>query len=99
MAAITFPVVVYNTKFTVPPKVVETQADFDALDPAEWTTIPPQPTPPPPTFPLIYFDVNCPPIVVQSADDLKHIDLSRYKRLPISEAVATAAQANLTAGA
>ena len=39
-----------------------------------------------------------PPIVVDSADDLKLIDTSRYKRLHLTQAEVTAAQANITAG-
>ena len=93
-----FPELVYNTKWQVPPKVVNSAEELAALDPAEWTTIPPPTAPPPPTFPLVYYDVNVPPIVVDSAEDLKTIDTTRYKRLQLSEAVVTAAQANITAG-
>jgi len=94
--------VVYNLKWRVAPITVLSQEQFDALDPAEWTTIPPQPTPKGPAdqkWPQIYFDVNVPPIVVNSADDLAGIDTSRYKVFPISQAIVTAAQDNITAAA
>jgi hypothetical protein len=94
----TFPVLYYNLKWRVPPKVVQGEAEAAALDPTEWTTIPPPTAPPPPTFPLLYYDVNDPPIVVDSAEELNTIDTSRYKRFHFSDALVTAAQANLTAG-
>ena len=97
--ATTYPVIYYNKKWEVAPKIVNSDAEAAALDPSEWTTIPPPATPPPPEFPLIYFDVNVPPIVVESADDLAKLDTSRYKRFQVSQDVITAAQANLTAGA
>ena len=96
--ATTYPVLYYNKLWDVNPKVVNSDAEASALDPSEWTTIPPPATPPPPEFPLVYYDVNVAPIVVGSADDLKAIDHSRYKRLMLSQAVVTAAQANITAG-
>jgi len=93
-----FPELVYNTKWQVPPKVVNSAEELAALDPAEWTTIPPPTAPPPPTFPLLYYDINVPTIVVETAEDLKKIDTTRYKRLHLTQAVVTAAQANITAG-
>ena len=88
------PVVYFNQKWHVPPIVVRTQEEADALDPSEWTTIPPPKPPAQGHWPKIYYDVNVPPIVVGSADDLKSIDTSRYKPLTLSKSVIEAAQAD-----
>lgn len=97
-----FPTIVYNLKWHLPPRVIATQEEFDALDPLEWTTIPPQATPKGPAdqkWPQIYYDVNVPPIVVQSADELKTLDTGRYRPFPMTDAIVTAAQENLAAAA
>src|SRR5215831_868035 len=92
------PQVYYNTKWHVPPIVVSFQEDADALDPAEWTTIPASgPPPPEPKYPQLYYDVNVPPLVVDSADDLKTVDTSRFKPFAFTKGLLDASQANLEA--
>ena len=88
------PVVYFNQKWHIPPIIVRTQEDADALDPAEWTTIPPPKPPKEGHWPKVYYDVNVPPIVVGSADDLKGLDTTRYKPLTLSKSVIEAAQAD-----
>jgi|SRR5215471_14197238 len=91
------PVVYYNKKWHQPPVIAYTQEEADALDPAEWTTIPPAKPAKEGSWPKVYYDVNIPPIVVGSADDLKSIDTSRYKPFTLSKSVIEAAQADAEA--
>jgi hypothetical protein len=92
------PKVYYNLKWHVPPIVVHFQEDADALDPTEWATIPASGTPPPePKYPQLYYDINVPPIVVDSAEDLKTIDTSRYKPFAFTKGLLDASQANFEA--
>lgn len=101
MATPTFPLVLYSLKWRVAPMVMNDQAELDqfAPDPSEWTTIPPPEAQPlsEDQWPKFYFDVNVPPIVVNSPKDLKTVDLSRYRELVLSEALVKAAQAALDA--
>jgi hypothetical protein len=92
------PKVFFNIKWHVTPLIVRFQEDADALDPTEWTTIPASGTPPPePKWPQLYYDVNVPPVLVATEDDLKSIDTSRYKPFPFTQGLLDAAQANLEA--
>jgi len=92
------PKVFYNLKWHVPPIVIRFKEDADALDPAEWGTIPAEgPAPPEPKWPQLYFDINVPPLVVDSADDLKTVDTSRFKPFPFTKSLLDASSANLEA--
>jgi hypothetical protein len=91
------PQLYYNLKWHVTPLIIRFQEDADALDPAEWTTIPPAAKSAEAKFPKLYYDVNVPPLLVATADDLKTIDTSRYKEFVLSKGLLDAAQANLEA--
>jgi|SRR5215472_3497511 len=89
-----FPQVYFNVKWDVPPRVVQDQAEADALDPTEWTTIPPQPAQQPaqPAYPKLFYNVNVPPEVIGSEAEEKALS-SEYKQFPIPDDLAKAAQA------
>jgi len=92
------PKVFFNIRWHVPPLIIRFAEDADALDPAEWTTVPASGTPPPePKWPQLYYDVNVPPLVVDSADDLKTVDTSRFKPFAFTKGLLDASQANLEA--
>jgi hypothetical protein len=91
------PQLYYNLKWHVTPLIIRFQEDADALDPAEWTTIPPAAKSAEARFPKLYYDVNVPPLLVATADDLKTIDTSRYKEFVLSKGLLDAAQADLEA--
>jgi Putative binding domain, N-terminal len=67
----TFPAVYINTRWTVPPKIVNTQAEADALDPSEWSVSPKPPatrTPAAEQYPKLFYNVNNPPKVIVSPE-------------------------------
>lgn len=89
------PVVYYNTRWRVPPLVVHTQEEADALDPTEWMPNPPSESAPA-EFPAIYYNVNVAPKVVENADEAKALG-GDWREFNLSEGVVTAAQAKLDA--
>src|SRR5215831_9127934 len=92
------PKVYFNIRWHVTPIVIRYEEDAAALDPAEWTTIPASGAAPPEAeWPQPYYDVNVPPLVVDSADDLKTVDTSRFKPFAFTKALLDASQANLAA--
>ena len=65
------PRVYFSITYRVPPVVVYTQEEADALDPKQWTTIPPQPPKSgekPPAWPQLWYNINVPQQVVSEAD-------------------------------
>jgi hypothetical protein len=91
------PKLYYNLKWHVTPLIVHFQEDADALDPAEWTTIPPAAKSAEPKFPKLYYDINVPPLVVGTAEDLKAVDTTRFREFVMTKNLLDAAQANLKA--
>ena len=89
------PVVYYNKKWKVPPLIVNTQEEADALDPAEWTTNPP-PKAPTPAFPQLYANVNVLPKIVGSADDAAALGPD-WQEFNLPESLVKAAQAKIDA--
>ena len=63
-----FPVVYYNSRWSIPPVVVRNQQEADALDPAEWFTLAPSPKVPAVPYPKLFLNVNVPPRIVVSED-------------------------------
>lgn len=92
------PEVFYNKKWRVPPLVVHTQEEADALDPTEWTQ-----NPPPagakaadPEYPKLFVNVNVAPKVVGDADEEKALS-GDWREFNLSEGLVKAAQAKLDA--
>lgn len=98
------PKVYVNLKWRVPPLVVKTQEDADALDPNEWHEQPPQAqpagqqAPAKDEYPKLYFNVNVVPKVVGSADEEKSLG-SEWQPFQFTQSLLDAAQANLKAAA
>lgn len=91
------PVVYYNQKWRVPPLVVDTQEEADALDPAEWMTNPPPATSADkPQFPKLYYNVNVVPKIVADADEEKALS-GDWREFDLPEALVKVAQAKLDA--
>lgn len=64
------PKVAYSVVESLPPRLVYNQEELDALDPARWTTIPPQKAKDPkPEYPQLWYNVNSVPKLVNSADE------------------------------
>ena len=64
------PVVYYNTKWRVPPLVVDTQEQADALDPSEWITNPPSAaTKAEEQYPKLFANVTVQPKIVGSEEE------------------------------
>ena len=92
------PEVFYNKIWRVPPIVVNFKEDADALDPNEWETNPPATTTTAADeYPKLYLDVNTTPVVVNSADEEKALDKSRYREYSISESLIKSSQAKADA--
>lgn len=92
------PLVYYNTRYIEPPKLAFTdqdQAKFDA-DP-DWTTVPPQKAAAEEKWPQLYYDVNDPPQIMGSKEDVKKLDESRWRKFPMTQGLVDAAQANIKA--
>jgi|SRR5215471_7793176 len=67
----TFPALYVNFKWNMPPRVVASQAEADALDPREWRSMPPPAAPKTPEdqqYPKLFFNVNSPPLVIISPE-------------------------------
>lgn len=92
------PLVFYSLNWRVAPLLVHTQEEADAMDPAEWTQIPPpagtKQAPPKQEFPKLYANVNLPPKIVGTADDAKALG-PEWQNFPIPQDLATAAQKTL----
>lgn len=94
------PELFYNKIWKVPPVIVHTQEEADALDPAEWTQNPPPATPkaPDPAYPKLYYNVNVAPKIVGDAADEKALS-SDWREFNIPEDLVKAAQAKIDAAA
>ncbi len=92
----------YNKRWRVPPVVVTTQEQKDALDPAEWTLDPVHTEPPAgpvaDQYPKLMFNVNVSPRIVSSPEEETSLG-GDYREFSISEALIKAAQAKLDAAA
>lgn len=65
-----YPKVVFSKTLHVPPVIVNNDAELHALDPKQWTLIPPEKAvKDADTWPKIYGNVNLPPKIVVSAED------------------------------
>jgi len=64
----TFPAVFYSIKWALPPVVVTSQQEADALDPAEWAAIPAAPAAAAAPYPKIFANVNMLPRIIVSPD-------------------------------
>lgn len=91
------PVVYYNAKWRVPPLVVDTQEEADALDPTEWITNPP-PQIGQSDYPKLYANINVLPRVVNDADEEKALS-GDWREFNLSDALIKAAYAANTARA
>lgn len=60
------PKVVYSKTDRVPPRLVYTQEELDALDPNQWTTVPPQKPKDKPEWPQLWYNVNSTPKLVNT---------------------------------
>ena len=90
------PRVYYNLKWIVPPIIVDTQEDADALDPTEWTTNPPQPAGPQADWPQLYYNINVSPKIVDDAKEAAALG-GEWKQFDLPQALVTAAQKQLDA--
>jgi len=98
------PQIYYNLKWRVPPLVVTTQEQADALDPNEWTLDPGNPAaagaattarkPPKEQYPKLFYNVNVPPQTVSTQDEEKALS-GDWKEYQFSEAMIKAAYENL----
>jgi hypothetical protein len=91
------PEIYYNLTWRVPPLVVHTQEQKDALDPNEWTLDPsigPKSQKAAAHYPKLYYNINVPPVVVGSAEDVKLLG-GAYTELAISQELVRSAQATL----
>lgn len=79
-----YPKVVFATKQHLPPVIVNNDAELAALNPAEWTTIPPQEKPKEDTWPKLYANVNILPQVVSSADEAAQLG-SDWREFPLTQ--------------
>jgi len=84
----TFPAVYYNSKWSIPPVLARNQQEADALDPAEWFTIPADPEAAAAPYPKIYANVNVLPRIIVSPD--QEADLTEEWRDYTKFAVAVA---------
>lgn len=99
------PAVYYNQKWRVPPLMVDTQEQADALDPAEWTTGAP-PKAPASTdgtksqdqYPQLYANVNLPPKIVGSKADAAALG-DEWKQFDLPDSLCKAAEAQNAAKA
>lgn len=63
-----YPKVVFSKTDRVPPRIVNNDAELGALDPKQWTQIPPAADPKePPAWPRYFYNINNPPRLVSSA--------------------------------
>lgn len=98
------PAVYYNQKWRVPPLMVDTQEQADALDPAEWTTGAPPKAPasaaakPADQYPQLYANVNLPPKIVGSKADAAALG-DEWKQFDLPDALCKAAEAQNAAKA
>jgi len=68
-----FPKVFFSVYERVPPRVIKTQEEQDALDMRFWMTIPPQDPPadaPPEKWPKVFYNVNVPPKILGTQEDV-----------------------------
>ena len=89
------PKIYYNKLWRVPPLVVHTQEEADALDPNEWTENPP-PAGTPASYPKLMFNVNVSPKIVGDADEEKALG-SDWHEFNLPESLVKAAQAKIDA--
>ena len=61
-----YPKVVFNKAGSSPPRIVNNDAELAKLDPREWTQIPPVEPKEKPTWPQVWYNVNVPPVVVNT---------------------------------
>lgn len=96
------PIVVYNTKWRVPPLVLSTQEELDALDPTEWIQNPPPAgaaaKAPDPEFPKIYYNINVAPKLIENADQEKALS-GDWRQFSVPEDLIKSSQAKLDAAA
>ena len=88
------PAIFFNLKYRVPPLVVHTQEEKDALDPAEWTensALEPVTPQAQAHYPKLFYNINVPPVVVGSAEYAKSLG-GDYKEFAISRDLAKAAE-------
>jgi hypothetical protein len=96
------PAIYYSLQWRVPPLVVKTKEEADALDPKEWTADPgPAPggrqaSPPKEDYPKLYYNVNVPPQTVGTADAETALG-SEWKEYQFTEALLTSAWKNFHA--
>jgi hypothetical protein len=83
-----FPAIYYNSKWSIPPLLVRSQQEADALDPVEWYTMTPALKEPAAPYPKLFLNVNVPPKIIVSAD--QEADLSAEWRDFTAIAVAVA---------
>jgi hypothetical protein len=91
------PEIFYNLTWRVPPLVVHTQEQKDALDPNEWAQgapVGPKTQKAAAHYPKLYYNINVPPVVVGSAEDVKLLG-GAYAELAISQELVRSAQATL----
>ena len=94
------PVVYYNKKWRVPPLVVDTQEEADALDPNEWMTTPPAagPAAAKEQYPKLYYNINVSPKIVGDAAEEKALG-EDWAEFSLPDALCKAAEANNAAKA
>ena len=95
------PAIYYNLKYRVPPLVVETQEEADALDPTEWTTgaAPPHIHPPAKSadeWPKLYANVNVEPKIIGNADEVKTLG-DEWREFDIPEDLIKSSQTKVDA--
>lgn len=61
-----YPKAVFNKAGNAPPRIVNNDDELHALNPKEWTQIPPVEPKQKPTWPQLYYNVNVPPKLVAS---------------------------------
>lgn len=64
-----YPKVVFAKAGNAPPRIVNNDAELAALDPKDWTQIPPVEPKEKPTWPQLWYDVNVPPKLIATEAD------------------------------
>ena len=88
------PVVYYNMKWRVPPLVVDTQEEADALDPNEWMTNPPAQTAAETAaeWPKLYANVAVQPKIVSSPEEAQALG-DQWREFSLPDSLCKAAEA------
>jgi len=77
-----YPKVVFNKAGSSPPRVVNNDAELHALDPAQWTQIPPVEPKEKPTWPKLYANVNVEPVWVNTEAEAAALG-SAWREFPL----------------